>query len=344
MHKTIIMDATIKEYNVHNLQTGAKYSICPLCSHERKKSSQKCALLDWKTGIGTCMHCGEVFQLHTFEKGRDNFMKKPLHKRLKSEKPKQIPISTIPQRLLDATLKQYDSNNFYKVIVDVFGEKKAIDLMLMYKVGTSNHWDGANIFWQVDVSGNVRTGKIMLYDVSTKKRVKEPKGRMSWVHTVLKLSNFNCKQCLFGEHLTRCYKPIALVESEKTAIIANGYLSNFTWVATGGMMNFTAERLKNLQGKTITVFPDLDGIANWKKKAIEISQKVNINFVFDSYLEKTAIPEDYSQKLDLADYLLRFNYEEDLSAQERIFRSFQRVNPMLSSFIQTFGLAIDEYS
>lgn len=336
------MSFEIDKYNIYNLQEGEKYSVCPLCSDDRKKQTKKCALLDWKTAIGTCMHCGEKFQLHAYRKKKDKYTPKPLPKSTLPKKPKQIPISTIPHSLMNATLKGYAVNNFYKVITEVFGDKKATELMFMYKVGTSKHWPGANIFWQTDRFGLIRTGKIMVYNPDTKKRIKEPNNKTNWVHKVLKLRNFNLSQCLFGEHLTNSYKPIALVESEKTAIIASGYLPNFTWIATGGMHNFTANRLKNLEGKTITVFPDLDGIEQWKEKAAVIADKINIQFIFDSYLEKNATVEDYANKLDLADYLLRFPYEEELSEQERTLKYFKQINPLLTSLIEKFGLVVYE--
>ena len=60
----------IDTYNQHGLKDGAKYSPCPLCSASRRGSNKKakCASLDWNRGLGTCHHCGEVFQLHTYRK------------------------------------------------------------------------------------------------------------------------------------------------------------------------------------------------------------------------------------------------------------------------------------
>ena len=54
--------------NQYNLPIGKKYSICPLCSKDRKKDKEKCLMLDWDRGLGTCQHCGEVIQLHTYKK------------------------------------------------------------------------------------------------------------------------------------------------------------------------------------------------------------------------------------------------------------------------------------
>lgn len=57
----------IDTYNQYNLNEKAKVSTCPLCSHTRKKSKEKCMSLDWERGLGTCNHCGEVVQLHTYK-------------------------------------------------------------------------------------------------------------------------------------------------------------------------------------------------------------------------------------------------------------------------------------
>lgn len=58
----------IDKFNQYDLQENAKLSTCPLCSANRKKNTEKCMMLDWQTGLGTCQHCGEVIQLHTYKK------------------------------------------------------------------------------------------------------------------------------------------------------------------------------------------------------------------------------------------------------------------------------------
>lgn len=101
--------------------------------------------------------------------------------------------------------------------------------------------NGATVFWQIDIHGNVRAGKIMGYDFETGHRIKEPFNQVSWVHSVKKLPYFHMKQCLFGEHLLsgnstgQSTKTIAIVESEKTALIAALFIPDFIWLATGGM-------------------------------------------------------------------------------------------------------------
>ena len=81
METTEINGFTIDQFNQYDLKEGSKDSPCPLCSPHRSSKNQKtkCASLDWNRGIGTCHHCDEVFQLHTFERkgGGDKVYFKP---------------------------------------------------------------------------------------------------------------------------------------------------------------------------------------------------------------------------------------------------------------------------
>ncbi len=67
-------------FNQYDLKVDAKDSHCPLCSHKRKPANQKakCASLDWKRAIGTCHHCSDTFQLHTFKRKTDKVYIKPV--------------------------------------------------------------------------------------------------------------------------------------------------------------------------------------------------------------------------------------------------------------------------
>ena len=69
----------IDKFNQYSLPVGKKDSICPICSEGRSPKNQKakCASLDWNRGIGTCHHCSETFQLHTFKRTKDKTYSKP---------------------------------------------------------------------------------------------------------------------------------------------------------------------------------------------------------------------------------------------------------------------------
>jgi len=58
----------VDKYNQHGFKDRAKNDICPFCSADRKKKTDKCVSLHWDTGFFNCNHCGEKGQLHTFKK------------------------------------------------------------------------------------------------------------------------------------------------------------------------------------------------------------------------------------------------------------------------------------
>mgnify|MGYP003664864774 FL=1 len=59
-------------FNQYKLPTNKKKSTCPVCSSQRKKKTQECLMLDWERGLGTCQHCGEILQLHTYKFEKDS--------------------------------------------------------------------------------------------------------------------------------------------------------------------------------------------------------------------------------------------------------------------------------
>ena len=165
----------------------------------------------------------------------------------------------------------------------------------------------ATVFWQIDSSGKIHTGKIMLYNPTTGKRVKEPFSHIAWVHKVLKQDDYELKQCMFGAHLLYDKtKPVALVESEKTDIIASLYMPQYIWLAAGSLTNLTAEKCKVLKGRKVMLFPDLNAYDKWCQKADELSHIAQ--FSVSDLLEQKATEAEKQQGLDLVDYLLKFNH------------------------------------
>jgi hypothetical protein len=186
----------------------------------------------------------------------------------------------------------------------------AVEATQLYGLGTSTHWPGASVFWQKDASGNVRTGKVMLFD-DTGHRVKEPRTMIYQIHKKLYPIGFALRQCFFGEHLltTRPEAPVAIVESEKTAMVASIYFPEFVWIATGGSYGckWTDPAVSSvLKGRNVTLFPDLGAYSLWAEKAKDLDTGATM---ISSLLEKLASPDDYKKGLDIADYLEKFNVE-----------------------------------
>lgn len=219
------------------------------------------------------------------------------------------PVSYIPFDIFNASLKSYDANYFVQFLIGLFGIEKTKHLLESYIIGTSKHWSGATVFWQIDIQGKIRTGKIMQYNPATGRRIKE---HITWVHAALKLCEFELKQCLFGEHLLKNNtKPVAIVESEKTAVIASVYLPQFIWLAVGSLTNLTADKCSVLKGRTVILYPDLKCFEKWSKKAKDLSHLTS--FQVSDLLESKASESDREHGLDLADYLIRIDYREFLA-------------------------------
>ena len=161
---------------------------------------------------------------------------KPIAKPLSSSAPQT---SYLPSDWVSQSMQKFDVNPLYRYLTKVAGKEKTDRLFNLYKVGTSKMWNGATVFWQIDINGNVRAGKIMGYDAKTGHRIKHPFNQVSWVHSVKKIPDFHMKQCLFGEHLladaSSSTRTVAIVESEKTALVAAQFIPDFIWLATGGM-------------------------------------------------------------------------------------------------------------
>ena len=109
---------------------------------------------------------------------------------------------------------------------------------------------------------------------------------------------------LFGEHLadTLPFAPLCLVESEKTALVAKLWRPDCTWLATGGKSCFTAERLRVLSGRSVTVWPDADAIGEWMEAAATLGPALDIGFRFPAaYLNRI---REGPPKGDLADLIV----------------------------------------
>ncbi len=66
--------------------------------------------------------------------------------------------------------------------------------------------------------------------------------------------------CLYGEHLldTEKQKPVAVVESEKTALIASYFFEDVDWIAISSKNGLTGEKIQALFGRKIYFLCDAD--------------------------------------------------------------------------------------
>ena len=308
---------------------------CPVCNHRNKTFVR---YIDTQTNeqinenVGRCNREDKCNYHYTpkqyFE---SNNIQLPISNSQNQPPKPQPPTSFIQQQLFTQTLSNYHANNFVQFLLNLFGTGITQQLLNTYFIGTSKHWQGASIFWQINTQGKIHTGKIMLYDAQTGKRIKQPFNHITWVHKLINQPQFNLKQCLFGEHLIKGNKkPIAIVESEKTAIIASIYLPQYIWLAVGSLSNLTYEKCSTLQGRNVVLFPDLNAFDKWNCQAKSL--KHIANFQVSNLLETKATDEERKQGLDLADYLLQtplsqFQNTAQQMPLEVAFAQWQAQNP-----------------
>ncbi len=139
------------------------------------------------------------------------------------------------------------------------------------------------------------------YNPITGSRQKKPYVATNWIHSLHCKKDFNLKQCFFGEHLLKedLNAPVAIVESEKIAIIAQASMLEFLWLATGSLNEFKASKLEVLKNRKVVAFPDLGAYDYWHKKAATLGFPIQIS----DYLEKNSIIEQKNKGLDIADFL-----------------------------------------
>lgn len=202
------------------------------------------------------------------------------------------PTDFIPEQMMIRSLRT--ENYFVQFLTKYFSLSEVAQAIERYRVGDTK--DRRVIYWQIDDQDRIRTGKMMTYDPETGHRVKGVPGAFDWAHRYVK-SPFQLDQCLYGLHLIKENKPIAVCESEKSAIVASMAIPSFVWMATGGKQNFRL--MEAVSGRDVTLFPDLNAFDQWSEHAGRYGFKIS------HLLEDIATDEDRANGLDFTDFILK---------------------------------------
>ena len=287
----------------YELLRGSKHYRCPNCNHMTFKPLVYTS--DGKTIVGE--EFGRCERINSC-----GYLKFPNMKEMKfcekdfnnsdcyfRDETKLIP-DYIDKSIVESTFCNFRENVLARYIIKNFGSETFFNLQEKYNIGTAKN--GGTIFWQEDIQGRFRTGKVFYYKTDGHR----DKERASWfIHKKVK-ENFNLKQCLFGEHLLKdinVQTNVALCESEKTAVLMSILEPDFIWLASGGSEMLNAERLKVLTNENIllTVFPDNGQFDKWKEKTRFIANRQIDYSVENAYNE--GIIDKGADILDL--YLLK---------------------------------------
>lgn len=279
-----------------------KHSFTLYVDENGKPLSPICGRCNHESRCGYHLTPGEYFKEHP--EAKDVTSSYTLIKKGPQRMPDYIPNA-------DKYIKQSLSLNsnfgkFLGSIIDTYpGSRPHLERVeTLYQLGCTKN--GGCIFWQRDINGHIRTGKVIQYDPQTGHR-KHDAGGINWIHAIMKRQgllkpDFNLRQCLFGEHLLRYYPdaPVAIVEAEKTAVIGSVLYPLQVWLATGSKQNFKREMLQVLSGRNVTIFPDVDGYEEWKEKANNMLFARFRIFNIDNYADDT----DRERKSDVGDWII----------------------------------------
>ncbi|HMJ46811.1 MAG TPA: DUF6371 domain-containing protein [Ferruginibacter sp.] len=300
---------------------------CPQCGHKHKFTRY----IDVATGkhindkVGRCDReddCGyhykpkQFFTDHPVRESQSHNWKLPEPKQLISS-----PVEYLPHTILEKSVLNHEQCNLYQFLFKLFREKVAKQLCERYFIGTNKNGDTA--FWQVDFKAKIRQVKIIRYNPSTGKRTKEKPPYFAGKRLIGK-DDANLQMCFFGEHLLsqaeNTNKPVAIVESEKTAVIASVYYPAFVWLSTGGKhgCNWTQKSVCHvLEGRKVILFPDLGAYHCWSEKGSLLSKVAGCKVFIIDLLEKCADENEKKGGLDIADYLLKKQDESGLALTDR---------------------------
>ena len=178
---------------------------------------------------------------------------------------------------------------------------------------------GKTIYWMIDERGNCLDGHVGSGSHAAD----------TWVSQMLKHRYPEIAQyiivsshCLFGLHLLdECHpepvegslhlgrddRSVALVESERSAVILSEVFPDLTWLATAHPANATVDRFEPLQGHPVTLCPRTDDTKStylsWVELANHAERLYHLDITVDDTLEKHATPEQKARCIDLVDFI-----------------------------------------
>ena len=262
-----------------------RYKVAAYCPCGKSNRDGKFAPFKGFSKFGFCHSCDKSFY-------DDSDVVKQYHK-----PPPTPPTLFLKRELVDKSIT--GSNNFLTYLHSIFDDTTVQQLVEAYRIGTTKYFSQGTVFWFIDLHGNVRSGKAMGYHTNGHRRKTPP--QVNWVHSILKLQNFKYSACLYGLHLlkTASKQRVAIVESEKTAIIASAYLPEFTWLATGGKQNFRRGLFECIKDREIVLFADKGCYDVWKQVAEK--ELKGFKWSISKWIEGT----DAAEGADIADLLTK---------------------------------------
>ena len=114
-------------------------------------------------------------------------------------------------------------------------------------------------------------------------------------------------QDVFERNITALNRPVALVESERSAVILSELFPQFTWLATISNLHFTLNMLEPLKGRKVVIYPPTDTTGSnylfWYDIADRARKRYHLDISVSYLLEDQATPQQKEAGIDLVGYL-----------------------------------------
>ncbi len=164
-------------------------------------------------------------------------------------------------------------NHLISYLKNTYNSNSVHETLEKYAIGSCK--DGGTVFWMINEKHQVQKCKVAFYDQNGKRtnRFKVPYKNDDGYYA-----------CLFGAHLLIDFNKgrytVILVESEKTAVVGDILLPQFTWLAYGGLNGLTNDKVSCLKGHKVLLIPDISdqAVMTGYKKVKQLEDLgVNIN-------------------------------------------------------------------
>jgi len=281
-------------------------TVCPQCGRKSLvryvDTENLCQYLH--DAVGKCDHensCGyhykpsEFFHDHPLHLPKADYDIPIHHKRI--DPPRPEPLIAIDMDYVQKSCSTVST--FWKWITSIATQLEVNSEALKrihkaYYIGATK--GGSVIFWQIDEQLQVHTGHIMSYNLQGHRN-----GYQNWTHCFLKERNqlpdfYQPPKCFFGQHLLRerADDTVAIVESEKTAIVMALVQPQLIWLATAGCGGLSLQKTTCLKGRHVLLFPDSGCMEKWRT---QMQQTTGIDWRISTHLER------YPPNTDIVDLL-----------------------------------------
>ena len=284
--------------------------ICPACKRRSFVLYVDANGLPLNETVGWCDHlhsCGfhrsprDYFREHPDLKGKFEDWRTSRPAWLDKE-PENTAPCLFPQEIVRATQKYSTDCNLRIFLNEKIDPVVVEGCFVEYGIGVTR--DGGTIFWQFDIDGNCRGGKIIHYGSNGHRIKSDSTPPVNWAHALMKDSlppGWTLSQWLFGENLLAKYpnKPVGLVEAEKTAVVCAALMPGYVWLATGGRAVNLGRAEAILKSRFVIAIPDMDAHEEWGRKFANCR-----NMTVSDVLFRLLPAELHGGTFDLADVLL----------------------------------------